>query len=346
MIPGSRLALAPALVFGLGLLGAAAASAQAAWIRARTEIRRPESGLRIGVPFTLVVEASHPPGGVALLPSEIAWPDTLAERSAARRHLRRTEGDAEIDRYELELVPFEIGEIEVPSLELAFGSTQTRTRAQILAVESNLSPEEQAVAGSTLAEALAELERLAAPDPGPRTIRVDDHRPWYAAGGLIAALALGFGLMFAQRRLRRLARPVLGAAAAPPPRPAHELALERLEALRGARRLAEGDVKGHWSELSEILRWYVGARYAFESLDLTTAELLGELRDRRTPGLDLAALERTLQTADLVKYAKARPADAEASHAMDGAFALVEATQPRETEGGTAGEGGGDDAAR
>ena len=55
------------------------------------------------------------------------------------------------------------------------------------------------------------------------------------------------------------------------------------------------------------MRRYLGALSGIAALDLTSAELLSALRARAVPGLDLAALERFLALADLVKFARAAP---------------------------------------
>ena len=66
------------------------------------------------------------------------------------------------------------------------------------------------------------------------------------------------------------------------------------------------------------------------ALDLTTRELLEELRDRHTPGLEHGTLAQLLHDADLVKFARLNPSDDACSKAINGAFALVEATRVKE----------------
>ena len=305
-------------------------AAPAPWLTATAEVSPPEGGeLVVGSTFSLVVEARHPPGGVALLPEGLPLPDGLAERLPQRRHVRRTEGDVEIDAYHLELLALDTGDLEIPALKLAFSSTEARTAPVTVTVGSGLLEEERAVASSTIPQALAELERMAAPNPTPRTILVEDHRPLWAAATLLGALFAALLILYVVRRVRRAARPLVGAEAPPPPRPAHEVALERLEALRTQDLLAKRDFKGFYIELSEILRWYVGAQYDFESVELTVAELSAELAKRRTPGLDLAHLRRVLDEADLVKFAKYAPDEVHAHAALNAAFEVVERTTPR-----------------
>jgi len=302
------------------------------WLKITAEVVIPQGGLTVGSPFTLVVEARHPPGAVALLPEALPLPEALAERIKQRKHVRRAEGDAEVDRYELELLAFDAGEQTIGPIELAFGSTKAVSRDLVIDIASGLAEAEQPVATSTLPEAMAELERMAATNPPPRAVMVEDYSLVYGAGALFGLLV---GFLLVRRLLRRWKQRevVVEAPPPPPPRPAHEVALERLEALREDDPMAQGEHKTFWVALSEILRAYVGDRYTFDSVELTVAELAAQLRTMRTPGLDLAVLEKILNEADLAKFAKYVPSDAEAHSALNGAFDVVERTRARE-EGG------------
>jgi hypothetical protein len=144
-----------------------------------------------------------------------------------------------------------------------------------------------------------------------------------AAAGLGALLAL-----FIRRRLRARAarRP------APPARPAHEVALERLDRL-GAQLAGATDLRPFTFELSEIIRAYLGARFTFDSLELTTEELVLRMRRRITVqemrGFVLGELEGWLAGCDLVKFAKISPTMAEARGALETGIRIVESTRPR-----------------
>ncbi len=279
----------------------------------------------VGQPFRVVVEARHAPGAIAMLPEALALGDQLGERRDARRHLRRDEGGAQVDRYELEVIPFESGTLTVPAIPLAFGSTTAETRPLEVEIVSSLDDETAPVAASTRAEALAELERLAAANPAPRVIEVPDHRPLYALGALVALAIVALVI----RRLRARPGQVPAGPPPPPPRPAHEVALERLDALLRRSREGAAAQKAYYVDLSEIVRAYVGSRYGFDSVELTVAELLQALEGRSTPGLDRSGLRRILDTADLVKFAKLSTEDAEAIALGKAAVAVVEATRER-----------------
>jgi hypothetical protein len=86
-------------------------------------------------------------------------------------------------------------------------------------------------------------------------------------------------------------------------------------------------------ELSEIIREYLGARFSFDSLELTTEELVLRLR-RRVPiqemrGFVLGEVEGWLAGCDLVKFAKVSPSMAEARGALETGIRIVESSRPR-----------------
>lgn len=288
----------------------------------------PDGGLpKVGVPFTLVIEARHAPGAIALLPESLGLPGELAERPAARRHTRSVEGSVEIDRYELELLGFDPGEQLIPEIPLACSGTVAKTKPVSVQIDTGFSEAELPIATSTQAEAMAELEKMAAQDAPPLPVYVADHRPAFALLFLIIAAVT---LWAVQRHLKaRALRPIPGPPP-PPPRPAHEVALEALAALEAAGHLAAGRHKAFYSQLSEVMRAWAGARYDFVSLDLTVPELMEALSQKERPGLEAPRLERLLTLADLVKFAKFTPTVADGEGALVDARAIIGATRPAE----------------
>lgn len=299
-------------------------------VKLQAEINAPPQGIKVGTVFHLIIEAKHKAGGLALIPESLPLPDSIAERLEQRRHLRSKAQDTETDRYEIELIAFEVGDFELPPIEVAYGSTVAATLALQISVQSDLSEQEQLIASSTLPQAIAELEKMAAPNPSTVDIMVEDFTLVYVVGGLIFALFSFVFLRWLIRKYRQAQKAQEAAAPPPPPRPAHEVALERLEALRTSTYLADKDFKTYFVELSEILRSYVGGRYDFDSVELTVFELIAHLRGMRTPGLDLALLEGMLNDADFVKFAKYLPTDVEAHSALNNSFELVERSARKE----------------
>src|SRR3569623_1683368 len=113
------------------------------------------------------------------------------------------------------------------------------------------------------------------------------------------------------------------------PRPAHEIALERLDRLGSYGFLENADNRPFYFAVSEIIRDYLGGRFGFDSLELTTDELLAELQRRAGPELVLAEIGRWLQACDLVKFAKISPPAQEARGTLEVAIRIVESTRPR-----------------
>lgn len=174
---------------------------------------------------------------------------------------------------------------------------------------------------------LSLLAGVSEPSPkdvaAPLDILVPDHRLLVVAG--LVVVWLGLGLLL--RRNRPPEEVPSRLQELPPPRRAHEIALDRLQAIVDDDLLRQGRVHEYFTRISETLREYLGNRYGFFALDLTSAELTAELRDRITPGLDMEALTRGLGDADLVKFARLEPTDAMCSFAIDTAYAVVEATR-------------------
>ena len=314
-------------------LGAFSANAQGLEITAKLETSVPsQTTFVVGEPIRLIVEIDHPPGSVALVPEILPLPSAIAERTEERKHVRTALDTRERDSYVIQLLAFEAGTFTIPSFEISFSSTVAKTKPLELEITSDLTEQEQIIASSTLAQAIAELEKMAAPNPSTLDILVDDYTPIYVLGGLILLTFVFFlTRWFIQKyKARRKAEEL--SAPPPPPRPAHLIALERLEDLRTSEFLAQQKFKSYFVELSEIMRTYLGQRYGFDSVELTVVELLSVLRGLRTPGLDLGHLEKILNDADFVKFAKYTPTDVEAHTAINSAFELVERTAKKEED--------------
>ena len=282
----------------------------------------------VGTPFHLVLQARHDPGKIALLPETLDLGSKLGERAFARQHVRQQEEGAEVDIYRLELVPFESGELTIPAIPLAVGSTVAKTPELVLTVETTFSAEELPIATSTQPEALAALEEMAAPDPPARRIDVfDPTLLWVLCGAAVVVLVTYLVLR------RRATVPEEAKLEKPAPkRPAHEIALEALDTLKIKNLMAAGEYKEHYTELSMILRIYLGDRYTFESVELTLEELLEALRSRVSKELEVDTLMALLATADHVKFAKRIPVLAEGYEDLERARRIVTRSTPEQAQ--------------
>jgi hypothetical protein len=84
---------------------------------------------------------------------------------------------------------------------------------------------------------------------------------------------------------------------------------------------------------SEIVRRYLGLRYGFEAIDLTTLECLEALRERRTGAEAVEVVEAFLGECDMMKFCKLRPPPERRPAIWDAARKIVRlTTPPREWE--------------
>lgn len=113
-----------------------------------------------------------------------------------------------------------------------------------------------------------------------------------------------------------------------PPRPAHVIAYEELDALAHSTYLRDGRFKLYFTDLSEILRRYVQNRYGVPALDWTTYEIVEALGRLAEPSEnDRSRLGTLLDVCDLVKFAKWTPPDNAGENAMRDAVAFVDTTR-------------------
>ena len=110
--------------------------------------------------------------------------------------------------------------------------------------------------------------------------------------------------------------------------PAHEVALERLDRLGAYGFLENADNRPFYFAVSEVIREYLGARFGFDSLELTTDELVAQLRRHSGRELVVGEIQGWLSACDLVKFAKISPSAAEARGALESAIRIVSATRP------------------
>jgi hypothetical protein len=108
--------------------------------------------------------------------------------------------------------------------------------------------------------------------------------------------------------------------------PADISALKELNALEKAKIWQEGNVKEYHSQISEIIRRYTENRFDFIALELTTDEILQELKSILSDD-QLNNLSTLLQRADLAKFAKSKPIDTENMESMVLAKGFVNATK-------------------
>ena len=137
---------------------------------------------------------------------------------------------------------------------------------------------------------------------------------------LCVLLCCGAVVFFLRRRKARL--PEI------PPRPAHEIAIEQLEALKCKDLVRQGKIKEYYVELSGIVRHYLENRFDLHAPDMTTEEFLIHVRDKAELVPEhKSLLKEFLLSCDLVKFAKYTPQEPEIRLGFESALRFVEQTK-------------------
>lgn len=113
----------------------------------------------------------------------------------------------------------------------------------------------------------------------------------------------------------------------PPPRPAHEVALEALHHLYASDLLENRAFKPFFSELSEIIRNYLEGRYFISAMEETTGEILRDVREHFRDETRFDQLRDMLTLSDMVKFARYLPKAPEIDRTKDNAMDFVNGTK-------------------
>ena len=124
--------------------------------------------------------------------------------------------------------------------------------------------------------------------------------PYAVGGGLLILLAAGAWYFF-----RRKA--VLQAIPEKPPEPPFDVAIRSLTELKMKNLPDSGRYKEYYSELSEIIRYYIDGRFEIPAIESTTYELKRILKHADLTKDQIKEVLTFLTHADMIKFAKHLP---------------------------------------
>lgn len=158
---------------------------------------------------------------------------------------------------------------------------------------------------------------------------------WILLGLLIAGLCVGGYYLW--RWLESKRKPAEEPVDPDLLRPADEVALEKLDEIKAQKIWKDGKVKEYQTELTDVVREYIGRRFEVHSTEKTSDETLHEMKPLIDKEL-FGRLSKMLQLADLVKFAKWHTTPDENEQALTTAYDFVNETKLVNDENGENGE--------
>lgn len=145
---------------------------------------------------------------------------------------------------------------------------------------------------------------------------------WIPFIGLLLLLLVAAIIFFVLRKKKK------GYFFTPPiVRPAHERAVEALSKVKQEKLWQQGRIKEFYTQVTDILRQYIWERYRINALEMTSGEILNEIRKKNDTDSVFDNLKQILSTSDLVKFAKYTPFTDENDLTIMNAFLFVNQTR-------------------
>lgn len=149
--------------------------------------------------------------------------------------------------------------------------------------------------------------------------------PWVGLGlGIAGLIALAVWLIVRYGRKRD--------AEAQRREPAHIVALRKLDRYRGSKMWAPEKQKAFYSGITDTLREYMDARYDIGAMEMTTAEIMKELKNTDVTADLQTGLKELFERADFVKFAKYTASDEDNAAALPLAVRFVTSTYQSDLE--------------
>ncbi len=288
-------------------VGTGDASAQEPRIRASVDT----TAVTVGGRLELLLTVEHDPGATVM------WPDSLDVTpfevldAVPLQPTRR--GGRTVSAVRLSLAAFELGELEIPSIEVHVVGADS--------VVTALSTDPFVIGVETVGlDEGGGIREIRGPLSIPRGLV--SLLPWLLLGVGLLALAYWMYRRGRDEPSAELGRVVL-------PGLPHEDAYEALDDLEGAGLIQRGAVKDFHIRVSEIIRTYVEGRFEVYALEMTTPEVIARLDSRKLDEEVLGEFASFLDLCDLVKFAKVRPGVEGCFDMLAAARRIVDETKPK-----------------
>ena len=213
----------------------------------------------------------------------------------------------------LTLASFDTGYVEIPSIGIKYYKSAKDTSVYTSYTDYMYIYVEPAAIDTTMAYRPIKM-------PIKQNITFEETAPFVGGGIILAGLVLL--IIYIIRRSRKKTN--TEEEEVKPQIPAIITAREKMVQLKGANLWQSGKYKDYYTNLTGIAREYLEGQFNIDAIEMTSDEILDEVRKIQLDNLIFSKLQNTLITSDLVKFAKAIPSPAENENAFKDINSFIE----------------------
>mgnify|MGYP006282117317 CR=1 FL=1 len=281
----------------------------------KAEAKLDTNRIRIGDQIHLYLTLHQPETARVKFPTwqQRISPEVEVVKSFPRDTMRDRQQEGITIRQKFLITSFDSGAVEIPPVSFLYQEGQ--------GVDSLLTAPLSLYVETVRVDTTSNIFGIKGPFGAP--LSWSEVLPW-----ILGALALGLFIWAVIYVLRRRKRKEPLFQPRKPQEPAHVYALRELDRLQADRLWQNDQIKAYYTRLTEILRTYLWMRYGIKTLERTTEEILASLQNSELD--DQTAynlLADNLRFADLVKFARMKPAPRENEAALQQAYDFVHTTR-------------------
>ena len=213
----------------------------------------------------------------------------------------------------LTLASFDTGYVEIPSIGIKYYKSAKDTSVYTSYTDYMYVYVEPAAIDTTMAYRPIKT-------PIKQNITFEETAPFVGGGIILTGLVLL--IIYIIRRSRKKTN--TEEEEVKPQIPAIITAREKMAQLKESNLWQSGKYKDYYTNLTGIAREYLEGQFNIDAIEMTSDEILDEVRKIKLDNLIFSKLQNTLITSDLVKFAKAIPSPAENENAFKDINSFIE----------------------
>lgn len=219
--------------------------------------------------------------------------------------------------YEVLLQPFDEGAQSIPPLRYVIDRDTFTSEMVPMKIEPPIIPDE-------MVDSLRINEFRPPLSIGSRWYDwIPESWPYWLGGALLLCLIIAaITLYIGYRRTGKI--PFVAKKRIPP----YVLATRRLAELKRKRMAENGNIRGYYTELTDILRQYLGGRFHIYALEMTSSQIIEAMEANNNTRPYVPAMTDMFRIADFVKFAKQPATTDDNIRAFKTVSEFVEQTKP------------------